>query len=232
MLAAQHYCPTHMLLWIHCYCLFLPKALTVSSGCSTIFIYLFLFLVIFPFGQDPSTHTLTHTHHHHPFLSFLEPSSTSSPPLRHYVLLTGQTCLPPLPPLPSPPFPPLVFFSGFFQASCHTTANSWNSCRPLASNRRLSGRRRSRGKQSKKREPDIVGVHFFQVLYCSTCLPVRLLTEFHQVSSYNCFIMCFSSCSDVDCVSDWELSICPILRMLNWYFPALSPRIIPTHCQR
>lgn len=78
------------------------------------------------FGLPPSPHPSLPF----PFLSFLESSST--PPLRHYVL-TGQTCLP----LPLLTSPPLVFFSGFFQASCHTTANSWNSCPPLASNKRL-----------------------------------------------------------------------------------------------
>lgn len=95
--------------------------------------------------------------------------------------------LAPSPPL-SPPssFPPWVFFSGFFQASCHTTANSWNSCPPLASNKRLqegdeAAENKQRGKKNKKKTPYGLLIlfkynHNNKIKYYSTCPPAGLLT--------------------------------------------------------
>lgn len=119
-----------------------------------------------------------------PFLSFLESSST--PPLRHYVL-TGQTCLP----LPLLTSPPLVFFSGFFQASCHTTANSWNSCPPLASNKRLQeGDEAAENKGKKKsltesllikKKKSVILLHLPVGQTADRVSPGKLLQVFHHV---------------------------------------------------
>lgn len=132
------------------------------------------------------------------FLSFLESSPSSSPPLRNYVL-TGQACLPPSPPLTS--FSPLVFFSGFFQASCHTTANSWNSCPPLASNKRLQeGDEAAENNNKIKDKPYRVTLHL-KYIY-NIALPTCLSANRVPPGKLQCFIIfkVLVSCSDLSCV--------------------------------
>lgn len=129
-------------------------------------------------------------------LFFLMPcSSTLSSPFWALLFLSpfsslrvGRSdLLAPSPPL-SPPssFPPWVFFSGFFQASCHTTANSWNSCPPLASNKRLqegdeAAENKQRGKKIRRKPPTDSLFYFLKnhnnkIKYYSTCPPAGLLT--------------------------------------------------------
>lgn len=185
------------------------------------FLSLFKFLIIFPASISPT-------------LSF--PSLLSSPPIHRYAL-TGQTCLPtaPSPPLPSllltsPPFSlPWSFSPAFFQASCHTTANSWNSCPPLASNRRL--REGNQAVENKRKtRPGQISCSFLLFIifllknqYCSSCVPVPGSL---QVSSYRWF-----KNQNKHVLSAFGVCCCWTLRMESRCFAAHSPWIIPTDCQ-
>lgn len=150
------------------------------------------------------------------------------------LFLSFSECPPPFvitcwPVRPASPFLPpsllplhLVFFSGFFQASCHTTANSWNSCPTLASNKRLQeGDQAADSKQSHLSENED--------RYFSTCPAGWLLTDSRQVSSYKCFVICATDKLFSGLLSEFKLPACWISHMCRNSISLCSLSLCPSH---